>query len=255
MSKKSGRKKVVRRTAKKTTERGVMAIVPYSEIVKPITHNGSMSLVATHFGPKVLKFITQPTPKQYVSKREGAGGKIFDYVDGHYAKKCANYAFGFSHSMTILEQKIVGTSVVTLGRLIITDPKTGKEILHKDDNGSHTIRFLKDKTRTPENAVDIGNDYKASVTDCLKRCMVQIGFFSDVYGKAEAVETGIVVQEEKKDLIEQKTESGDISVSLECENCGNPITESEAKYSKKMYRNRAFCRQCQPLAKKGGPLA
>lgn len=172
---------------------GVMAIIPYSEIAAPVTYKGSLSLIKTFFEEKTIRFITRPTPKQHISTRKGPDGQTFKYVDGHYAKKCANFAFGFSHSFEITSKEIIGLSAIVLGRLIIRDPKTGRELLHKDDIGSHTIRFFKGKSNTPENAVDIGNDFKSAATDCLKRTMVQVGFFSDVYGSNEAKQDGFII--------------------------------------------------------------
>lgn len=167
-----------------------LATISYNDIVQPEMHHGTLSLLASYFPEKVIKFIVQPTPAKFIQKRPGPGGKQFDYVPGWYAKKCANYAFGFNHSFEIKSKEICGLSAIIEGRFIVNDPKSGREIFHKDDIGGHQIKFLKDKTHTPENAVDIANDYKSATTDALKRCMVQIGFFMDVYGVGEAKEDG-----------------------------------------------------------------
>jgi hypothetical protein len=167
-----------------------LATVSYNDIVQPEMHKGELSLLASYFPDRVIKFIVQPTPAKYIQKRPGAGGKQFDYVSGWYAKKCANYAFGFNHSFEIKAKEICGLSAIVEGRFIVNDPKSGREIFHKDDIGGHQIKFLKDKSHTPENAVDIANDYKSAATDALKRCMAQIGFFMDVYGVGEAKEDG-----------------------------------------------------------------
>lgn len=167
-----------------------LATVSYNDIIQPEMHKGVLSLLASYFPERVIKFIVQPTPAKYIQKRPGTGGKEFDYVSGWYAKKCANYAFGFNHSFEIKKREICGTSAIVEGRFIVTDPKTGRQIFFKDDIGGHQIRFLKDKTHIPENAVDVANDYKSAATDCLKRCMAQIGFFMDVYGVGEAKDDG-----------------------------------------------------------------
>lgn len=167
-----------------------LATVSYNDIIQPEMHKGELSLLSSYFPDRVIKFIVQPTPTKYIQKRPGPGGKQFDYVSGWYAKKCANYAFGFNHSFEIKKREICGLSAIVEGRFIVTDPKTGRQIFFKDDIGGHQIKFLKDKAHTPENAVDIANDYKSAATDALKRCMAQIGFFMDVYGVGEAKEDG-----------------------------------------------------------------
>ena len=167
-----------------------LATVSYNDIITPEMHKGELSLLASYFPDRVIKFIVQPTPAKYIQKREGPGKKMFDYVSGWYAKKCANYAFGFNHSFEIKKREICGTSAIVEGRFIVTDPKSGRQIFFKDDIGGHQIRFLKDKSHSPENAVDVANDYKSAATDCLKRCMAQIGFFMDVYGVSEAKDDG-----------------------------------------------------------------
>lgn len=237
-----------------------LATISYNDIVQPEMHKGELSLLASYFPKEVIKFIVQPTPKKYIMKREGPGGKMFDYVSGWYAKKCANYAFGFNHSFEIKHREICGTSAIVEGRFIVTDPKSGRQIFFKDDIGGHQIRFSKGSAHTAENAVDIANDYKSAATDALKRCMAQIGFFMDVYGVGEAKDDGSYANGEPqvpKDFkhgdnihvveISKKPTQTTTPVPLieqECESCGNPITTAEADFSKKVHK-RKLCRSCQ----------
>jgi hypothetical protein len=232
--------------------------IVHSEVFESKRGGKAMHLLASHFSQSVLDFINSPTPPKYILKREGTGRKMFDYIPGWYARKCANYAFGFNHSFEIKSKEIVGLTAVVEGRFIITDPKTGKEILHKDDIGGHEIRFLKDgKKGDPLNAVNIANDYKSAVTDCMKRCMAQIGFWKDVYGTNEAREDGNYINGapvtqpiQQIPPVTAKAKTIDVPViEAECHECANPITKQEAEFSKKIYKKQ-LCRTCQKARKK-----
>lgn len=203
-AKKVLKKTIARKPAKSNNNtQSALAIVPYADIVQVELFENKLNgrdlhLMKSVFGEKVINFINRQTPSQYVLQKPGKGGKkAFDYIPGWYARKCANYAFGFNHSFEIKAKEILGLTAVVEGRFIVTDPKTGKEIMHKDDIGGHEIQFLSGKDKTPANAVNLANDYKSAVTDCLKRCMAQIGFFADVYGVNEAkTDTETYVQKE-----------------------------------------------------------
>lgn len=232
-----------------------LATVSYNDIAKPDMFESknkqgqSLHLLKSHFPQKVIDFINMPTPAKYIFEREGAGGKKFKYIPGWYAKKCANYAFGFNQSFEIKSHTIVGVSALVEGRFLVNDPKTGKEILHKDDIGGHIIRFAKDKARTPENAVDIANDYKSAVTDCMKRCMSQIGFWKDVYGVNEAKDEGVRVKDEapretvvavkNEKVVEQTMED-----AILCSRCDGIMTQAESDFSMRLYKKN-ICRECQ----------
>lgn len=275
MKKKVKKAKAVKRSVKKIPQSKpvsqannsmALAMVSYNDIIQPETHKGELSLLASYFPKNVIEFITRPTPPKYIMKREGPGKREFSYVSGWYAKKCANYAFGFNHSFEIKKKEISGTSAIVEGRFIVNDPKSGRQIFFKDDIGGHQIRFLKDKAHTAENAVDIANDYKAAATDALKRCMSQIGFFMDVYGVSEAKDDGNYTNgrpdaphppetpqkpSTPKSAVDAKIVKPETRPNTpECWHCANPVSEAEAKFSEKAFGKR-LCRNCQRLAKEG----
>lgn len=203
MSKKTARKRP--RLIKARTRRGVTAIIPYSQIVKPDVYRGKFSLIPTPLMEPQIKAIIAPTPRDVVRKRMGPKGMTFDYVPGWWIKKKLNFVFGFAHSFEVINHALQGESIVVQGRFSVRNPKTGQEILRKEDFGSAKVKFLKG-TKTP---VDLGNDYKAAATDCLKRCAFQLGFCMDVYGKMEAEESGDrVVEDVKVDISEATNEAG-----------------------------------------------
>jgi len=244
------KKKAPKRKASKQSS--ALAVISMSELATPEVHSGKYSILKSYFPNRLIKFITEPTPAHLIYQRDGTGGMKFDYVPGWYAKKRLNYALGFNQSFEIKSKEIVGMSAVVEGRLSIKDPKTGKEILYKDDIGGHTIQFLSGKAKTPENAVNIANDYKSAATDALKRCMHQVGFFSDIYGKAESHENNVVVKNGQKDDmvdVEVVDDNDPRDSKFECHDCGNPMSEAEVQYSKKFFKGKQFCRTCQNLHK------
>lgn len=259
-------KKPFKASKKKSSQSMALATISYqdivhSEIFENKKNGRAMHLIGSHFPQTVLDFINSPTPEKYILKREGPGGKQFDYIPGWYARKCANYAFGFNYSFEIKAKEILGVNAVVEGRMIINDPKTGREIMHKDDIGGHEVRFLSGKAKTAENAVNLANDYKSAVTDCMKRCMAQIGFWKDVYGVNEARDDGNYAngrhdepepaQPARTQVVEAKAKvvSDKPVIEAECHECANPITKAEAEFSKKMYKKQ-LCRTCQKARKK-----
>lgn len=252
-------KKFSKKQAKKSAPKNSMALatISYNDIVRAEMFENKkdgreLHLLKSFFPKKLVDFINMPTPAKYIQKREGPGKRMFDYIPGWYARKCANYAFGFNHSFEIKSREISGLSAIVEGRLIITDPKTGREILHKDDIGGHQIRFLKDMAKKPENAVDIANDYKSAATDALKRCMVQVGFWKDVYGMNEVKENKTPVRDVPGETVvvdSKDTVAGpDSEPVILCSKCDGIITAQEAEFSKKMF-GRKLCRDCQPKKK------
>ena len=256
MSKKNN-KIVAKKKVKKVVKNSMaLTTISYNDIVKADMFDNkkdgrSLHLLKSHFPKTVIDFINMPTPRKYVLRRAGTGGKSFDYIPGWYARKCANYAFGFNHSFEIKSKEIVGLSAIVEGRFIIHDLKTGREVLHKDDIGGHEIRFKKNLAQTPINAVNLANDYKAAATDCMKRCMAQIGFWKDVYGMNEAKDDGVQVQDPTPTIVVDSKDavSGpDNEPVFLCTECDAPLTEPAADYSKRIY-GKILCKEHQPKKK------
>lgn len=254
-------KKAVKKSVKKVSKRVApkqnsmaLATISYNDIAKPEMFENknkqgqALHLMKSSFPGKVIDFINMPTPAKYVLQREGTGGKKFPYIPGWYAKKCANYAFGFNHSFEIKSREIVGLSAIVEGRFIVTDPKTGREILHKDDVGGHKIQFLSGKPHTPEWAVDLANDYKSAATDAMKRCMSQLGFWKDVYGVSEAKSDGVRVKDQPETVVVDSKDavSGpDGEQVFTCRVCDEIVDAKVAGFSKKIY-GKVLCREHQP---------
>jgi len=260
-------KKVIKKQVKKVSARpepkyskGVMAVVPYSEIVKPEMYKGKMSLIPTPFNELQIKAIVAPTPANVISSRPGKGGGTWDYVPGWWFKKKANFVFGFAHDFEIESERVDGDFITVKGKVTVRDQKTGRVIAIKSDYGGKEIKYRKGAAHTPTNYLDVANDFKAAATDCFKRCMVQFGFAMDIYGKTESIDEGIVVRQDRQEVqivaneakpvknqaTEPKTRV--VEENWECHECGNPVTEAESKFSKRIF-GKPLCRTCQGIYK------
>lgn len=153
---------------------------PKQDIRKALVAKQKFSMVATPFSAKQYEMIYSATPTKQVYTRPGKGGKTFRYVKGNYVKKRLNYIFGSLWSFEILGEMVQGNQVIIKGKLTIQD-KTGSPIIVKMQYGRADIKYLKGT----KDAVDLGNDFKAASTDCLKKCASEVGICSDIYSDEE----------------------------------------------------------------------
>ena len=274
--KKKAVKKVVRKPARKVSHEIVVkvqpvqpqtvALVPTAQDLDPVKDGGKYMIPKTWVSEKQVLRIIQKTPPQFVLKRKGRGGMTFDYVPGSYFKKVLNFTFGWNWDFVIKKQEILGSigdswsQVVTLGSLTVKDD--AGHTITKEDNGKADIKYLRDK-KIP---MDIGNDFKASATDCLKRCAAQLGIASDVYGRGElkndanvdvpdAPQTPPVAPRNapqtapvKSELLSGQVLGPDGKGTYICKNDDMPISVEEYNFSKRMF-NKALCRDCQKTAR------
>jgi len=207
ISKAKNKKRVAKKQVKpkqQTKRKGVMAIIPYSEIARPEVYKGKYTLIPTPFTETQIRNIIAPTPANIIKQRPGKGGGKWDYVPGWWFKKKLNFVFGFAHDFDILGERVDGDYITVKGKLTVKHPKTGQMLTSKADYGGAAIKYHKDKPHKPENYLDISNDFKAAATDCLKRCAVQLGFAMDVYGKNESADEGFQVIENGNSSKERK---------------------------------------------------
>lgn len=148
-------------------------------LLAPEVEDNKYSIPKTWISEKQILKILQKTPADHVFTRPAKGGGTWDYVTGAYVEKVLNYVFGWLWDFEIVSQEVVAKQVITLGRLTVKDGK-GNSIV-KMQNGRADIKYRKGS----EEPLDLGNDYKASATDCLKKCASKFGIASDIYGKNE----------------------------------------------------------------------
>jgi putative transposon-encoded protein len=227
--------------------------------LEPIREGGKYMIPKTWVSERQILAILQKTPKEYVHTRPAKGGGTWDYVPGKYIEKVLNYAFGWNWDFKMIKQECMMLEtdhgqVITWGELTVKDDK-GHQIT-KSQNGRAEVKYKKG-TKIP---MDLGNDYKASSTDCLKKCASLFGIASDIYGKQEFREMGIVVRNEHQSVQREPERAKPtrnqatalkttvVEENWECHECGNPITEAEAKFSKRIF-GKPLCRTCQGIYK------
>jgi len=119
---------------------------------------------------KIIKDLSEPTPKIFIKKRQGKAGMTLSYVSGGYMIKKLNEVFTpLGWSFRIVEKIVEPNEVAVLGELTIKFPN-GFEIT-KSQFGT--------KERLAKMA--LGDALKSAGTDSLKKCASLFGIALDVY--------------------------------------------------------------------------
>lgn len=123
--------------------------------------------------------LSQRTPPSEVRLRQGKGGRMLRYVDHAYVTRLLNNAFGWAWDFEILETELLSWDgkpfeVRCIGRLTVN--ANGAQIV-KTQCGSQAIEFMKDGSKP----VTIGDAYKGSASDALKKCASLLGIALDLY--------------------------------------------------------------------------
>ena len=153
---------------------------------------------------KSLKSITRKhkkvskikTPKAFIKKKMG-----MDYVEFSYMRDLADKHFP-GWSWTIQKTEVLGSEAyVVHGRLKWYDEGLWRE---GDMVAAHRIQ----KKRGTNEFVDIGNDVKASNTDCIKKALqMYLNIADDVY--RNQVEDLSLTDEQKNDILVVASELGE----------------------------------------------
>jgi len=146
--------------------------------------------------PKTLySVLNKKTPKKFIKKRPGRGGKYFDYVETGYVVEQLNKAFNGMWDFEILDKQIGREKIWVLGKLTVKFiTPLGVQTVSKSQFGGSDIK------RTKEGEIiDIGDDLKAAASDALKKCASLFGIAKDVYFREdysdEAVENERKIEE------------------------------------------------------------
>lgn len=187
-----------------------------------------------------LKFILSKTPEKYIKMRPAKGGGQWAYVSGGYFRKVLNLMFGWDWDFEILDERIVQDTVIVKGLLTV---RTNGKTLKKMQFGKKEIQFTNEyytnekgekAKRKTDIYLDIGNDFKAAATDCLKKCASELGIASDVYHEDEFVEVQIVeiVHSDLAELYELKRDAVPANQALNIERI---LANKEEKSYSKIY--------------------
>lgn len=138
-------------------------------------------MTRSEFQKEIRKYLDDKIPKNAVTQRKGPGGKMLDYLEGHYVIRRLNEIFGtrWSYTTMILGCEGEGRNVQVMAMVKLTVV---------DDEGNETTR----------QDVGFGNGdtelaHKESVTDGLKRAARTLGesLGNALYDKSkEGIEKG-----------------------------------------------------------------
>jgi len=148
---------------------------------------------------KQVKLLASMTPEHYIQKREGRGGKTFDYVNINYVIAILNAIFGFNWSIEIIDKKIGANQVYVQIRLKVRFGD-GTEVC-KDAFGGSDIKRAKSNNLV----IDIADDLKSAESDGLKKAASMLGIAWDVYSGITKAKNG----GEKKEDTPPKTDTAE----------------------------------------------
>ncbi len=190
----------------------------------------SESPVSRYLGDDVVHIINEETPLDWIESRPIRGGGRASYVAGHHFVDKLNQAFGFLWSAKVKDWKIIESSdgkgqktesqLAVLRTLTIHIPGRkvtrilpdgtkevyefeSVDITREQFGGSDVKRYAKDQIdpKTGDyrarkgDIIDLADDLKGASTDALKKCALEIGFFSDIYSKRGEEGSGPTAQQ------------------------------------------------------------
>lgn len=164
-----------------------------------------------------IQKIWNSTPERYKYTRPAKGGGSWTYVKGSYVRKVLDSVFGFNWSFDIetslaeaFEVAKMTGSVVVKGTLKGKVKSDGEWVeLTKTQFGRADVKWkmtgqapnrrkvIDEYTGSPI-PLDIGNDFKAATTDCMKKCASLFGIGADVYEADEFMAVEIIGSDEAK---------------------------------------------------------
>lgn len=164
------------------------------------------------------------TPRKFKYKRPAKGGGQWDYVRVSYIRKVLDSVFGFDWDFdveTTLGEafevaKFTNSCVVkgTLTARVVDDSGRIREV-KKTQFGRADVKWKMtgpqgNKTKALDDfsgnpiPLDFGNDMKAAVSDCLKKCASLWGIAADVYESDEFIEITLTGADNEKAKVAEK---------------------------------------------------
>jgi len=142
---------------------------------------------------EVKSLVDIKTPKKYILQRQGAGGKVFSYVETGYVIKTLNEKFNIKGiplwDFKITDHTVGKKQIWVKGQLTIhlSDNLT----ITKEQFGGVDIKFHVEwkngvKVTNYEKPLSIADDLKAAGSDALKKCASLLGIASDIYWKGDS---------------------------------------------------------------------
>lgn len=188
-----------------------------SEIQKMKLDISQVTRTTSLLNQNQIQKIWNSTPERYKYTRPAKGGGSWTYIKGSYVRKVLDSVFGFNWSFDIetslaeaFEVAKMTGSVVVKGTLKGKVKSDGEWVeLTKTQFGRADVKWkmtgqapnrrkvIDEYTGSPI-PLDIGNDFKAATTDCMKKCASLFGIGADVYEADEFMAVEIIGSDEAK---------------------------------------------------------
>lgn len=107
----------------------------------------------------------------------------FEYVKPHLIIGRLNEAMPGEWAYQLEERIVTDDEIIQFGKVGRKDDSG--EWVWRSNCGGKQRRYYKDAPHTPENYVNVINDYKSAVSNCLKRCAMLWGVALHLYGETE----------------------------------------------------------------------
>jgi len=137
------------------------------------------------FSEAQRRLVLNETPRYVIKQRKGKDGMYFDYVDTGYVIEQLNLLTGYQWDFRLVTKpdadffrlSIEIKQFIVVGEITL---HSGRKVRVIQDAGRADIKQKKDGS----GYLDIGNDLKSAISDCIKRCARQLGVALDVYSGA-----------------------------------------------------------------------
>lgn len=182
-----------------------------------------------------IEKLTRPFPKNAIKRREGARGRVFDYVETHTVIHRLNEATDNCWDFRITHQDWRGDLLIVTGELSIPGlgTRTGTGVQKISDGGGEDL-------------------VKGAASDCLKKAATLFGVALELYGPDYEAGEEVQDTQEARPAPAGANGNGKSVANIgkgfaTCETCGRPLTKGQQELSQRRH-GRPLCPAHQPQA-------
>jgi hypothetical protein len=150
------------------------------------------------------ELLEKPFEKEQIKQRKGNFGDTIDYVEAHAIIQRLNDAFDGQWGFEVLTQENNGNQVMVLGKLTA-------EGVSKSQFGCSSITT---NSKTGE-IISLGDDWKASASDSLKKCASLFGIGLHLYGAGKEEQRPGQQEQKGKGMSEKSQPKGGTTITKE----------------------------------------
>jgi len=150
------------------------------------------------------ELLEKPFEKEQIKQRKGNFGETIDYVEAHAVIQRLNDAFDGQWNFEVMTQENNGNQVMVLGKLTA-------EGVSKSQFGCSSITT---NSKTGE-IISLGDDWKASASDSLKKCASLFGIGLHLYGAGKEEQRPGQQEQKGKGMSEKSQPKGGATITKE----------------------------------------